>query len=244
MAIANAFAAIAVSPPLLMSDLGVPRRFFNMLRVFKVTSPMSVGSWILSIEGGLIAASAAHEFLGLLPKPVARLANAGAAAFGMPLATYTAALLANTSVPVWHEARKELPFAFAGGSAMAAGGAAALLAPSESGPARRLALLGAVTEAVSMEYSKRKLGMLAEPYSTGAAGKLSKATMACAGGGAALLLAAELRRSRPLGIAGSVLTVAGSMFGRWMVFKAGKQSARSPKYTVQLQRERASARSG
>ena len=235
----TAFAGIAVSPLLLISDLGVPRRFLNMLRVFKVTSPMSVGSWILSVEGGLIAVSAAHEFLGLFPKPLARVARALAALFGMPLATYTAALVANTSVPVWHEGRRELPFAFAGGSAMAAGGAAALLAPSEAGPARRLAILGAVTEVVAMEYSKRSMGeLLAEPYKTGQAGKLGKATIACAAAGGVLLAAAELRGGRRLGRAGSVLVLVGSMFGRWMVYKAGFQSAAAPQYTVQPQRQR------
>ena len=45
---AASFAGLAVSPPLLISDLGVPRRFLNMLRMFKVTSPMSVGSWLLT----------------------------------------------------------------------------------------------------------------------------------------------------------------------------------------------------
>src|SRR5690242_7661665 len=126
VATGNAFAAVAVSPLLLISDLGVPRRFFNMLRVFKVTSPMSVGSWIITAEGGLLALTASHEFLGWFPKPLARAAEAVAAALGMPLATYTAALIADTAVPVWHEGRRALPFAFAGGSAMAAGGAAAL----------------------------------------------------------------------------------------------------------------------
>jgi DMSO reductase anchor subunit len=237
-ATATAFGGVAVSPLLLISDLGVPKRFLNMLRVFKVTSPMSVGSWILSVEGGLLAVTFGHEFLGLFPKPLARLAGALAAVFGMPLSTYTAALIANTSVPVWHEGRRELPFAFAGGSAMAAGGAAALLAPSEAGPARRLAIIGAVTEAVSMEYGKRKLGMVGEPYSTGTAGKLEKATMACAGGGAILLVSAEIKRSRPLGMLGSAFVLAGSMLGRWMVFKAGFQSASDPRYTVEPQRER------
>jgi DMSO reductase anchor subunit len=238
VATGNAFAGVAVSPLLLISDLGVPKRFLNMLRVFKVTSPMSVGSWIISAEGGFLAVTAAHEFLGFFPKPLARLAEGLAALFGMPLATYTAALVANTSVPAWHEGRRELPFAFAGGSAMAAGGAAALLAPSEAGPARRLAIAGALTEAISMEYSKRKMGMVAEPYSTGHAGKFEKATMACAGGGATVLLAAEIRRSRRLGIVGSALALAGSMFGRWTVYTAGKQSAAAPQYTVQPQRER------
>ena len=37
-----------MSPALLISDLGRPERFLNMLRVFKVTSPMSVGSWVLA----------------------------------------------------------------------------------------------------------------------------------------------------------------------------------------------------
>ena len=241
-ATANAFAGIAVSPLLLVSDLGVRKRFLNMLRVFKVTSPMSVGSWLLTAEGGLLSVAAAHEFLGVFPKPVARLAGALAALVGLPVATYTAALIANTSVPVWHEGRKELPFAFAGGSAMAAGAAAALLAPDEAGPARRLAIIGAATEAAAMEYSKRAMGPVAEPYSTGTAGKLEKATMALSGSGAAILLVAEARRSRRAGVIGSVLTLLGSMSGRWMVFKAGFQSAADPRYTIGPQRERRDAR--
>ena len=47
-----AIAAVAVSPALLVSDLGRPERFLNMLRMFKVTSPMSLGSWSLSASGG------------------------------------------------------------------------------------------------------------------------------------------------------------------------------------------------
>jgi formate-dependent nitrite reductase membrane component NrfD len=237
----NAFVAIGVSPVLLISDLGKPTRFLNMLRVFKITSPMSVGSWILSAEGGLIAVTAAHEFLGWFPKPLARIAELLAAVFGMPLATYTAALIANTAVPVWHEGRKELPFAFAGGSAMAAGGMAAILVPSEASPARRLAIIGAATEAISMEISKKSMGKIAEPYETGTAGKLQRATMACAGAGAALSIYAEARRNRRAGVVGSVLMLAGSMFGRWMVFKAGFQSAAAPQYTVEPQRERRDA---
>jgi formate-dependent nitrite reductase membrane component NrfD len=240
VATGNAFAGIAASPVLLISDLGVPKRFLNMLRVFKVTSPMSVGSWLLTLEGGLVTLTAAHEFLGWFPKPLARLAGALAALVGMPVATYTAALVANTSVPVWHEGRAELPFAFAGGSAMAAGGMAAILTREEQGgPARRLAIIGAVTEAVAMELSKKKMGRLvAEPYSSGLAGRLEKATMACAGGGALILTVAEARKSRKLGLLGSCLAVVGSMLGRWMVFKAGFQSAAAPQYTVQPQRER------
>ncbi|MEA2424602.1 MAG: hypothetical protein QOH13_1012 [Thermoleophilaceae bacterium] len=235
----NAFLGIAVSPPLLISDLGVRARFFNMLRVFKVTSPMSVGSWILTVEGGVVTLAAAHEFLGWFPRPLARIAEGLAALLGMPLATYTAALIANTAVPAWHEGRRELPFAFAGGSAMAAGGAASLvLRDKHGGPARRLAIIGAATEAVAMEVMQRRLGMLAESYKEGTAGKLEKATMVAAGGGAVVMTAAEARKSRGLGVIGAAMMLAGSMLGRWMVFKAGFQSAADPKYTVEPQRER------
>jgi hypothetical protein len=238
-ATANAFIGVALSPPLLISDLGVRKRFLNMLRVFKVTSPMSVGSWILSAEGALLTVTAAHEFLGWFPRPLARIAEAVAAALGMPLATYTAALIANTSVPVWHDARHELPFAFAGGSAMAAGGLAALLTPDEAGPARRLAILGALTEGASLEYSKRKMGFVAEAYTSGAAGRLEKATKTFAGGGAVLLVTAQATGSRRIGRLGSLMAVVGSMLGRWMVFIGGRQSAAAPQYTVKPQRERA-----
>ena len=234
----TALAGVGASPVLLISDLGRPSRFLNMLRMFKVTSPMSVGSWILGAEGGLVAVTAAHEFLGWFPKPVARVAEAVAAALGMPLATYTAALIANTAVPVWHEGRGELPLMFAGGSAMAAGGAAALRAPSEASPARRLAIVGAVTEVAAEEFSKRKLGTLAEPYETGAAGMFKRAMMTSAAGGTALLLVAEARGSRRAGRIGSALMLASSLLGRWMVFRAGFQSAAAPQYTVEPQRAR------
>ncbi len=44
-----------VSPILLVLDLGRPRRFLHMLRVFKWRSPMSVGAWILFLFGGAVA---------------------------------------------------------------------------------------------------------------------------------------------------------------------------------------------
>ena len=62
--------------------------------------------------------------------------------------------------------------------------------------------------------------------------------MAAAGCGALVLVVAEVRRSRPLGAAGGLMMLAGSMLGRWMVFRAGFQSAESPEYTVEPQRDR------
>src|SRR5262249_44887879 len=102
-------AADVVSPALLVSDLSRPERFLNMFRVFKVTSPMSVGSWILLVSGGASSTAAVLELAGKL-KPVKAAAELVAAIAGPQLATYTGTLLADTSIPVWHEAREQLPW--------------------------------------------------------------------------------------------------------------------------------------
>src|SRR5512133_3584578 len=43
-----AFASVAVSPLLLVRDLGRPERFSHMLRILKTRSPMSMGTFGLS----------------------------------------------------------------------------------------------------------------------------------------------------------------------------------------------------
>ena len=82
----------------LIHDLGRPERFLHMLRVLKVTSPLSVGSYILSPFSAAAGATAAVELLGWFPR-LKRFGGAVAALFGGPMATYTAVLLANTAVP-------------------------------------------------------------------------------------------------------------------------------------------------
>src|SRR5690242_21874669 len=86
-------AADAVSPVLLISDLGRPERFHHMLRVFKVTSPMNVGSWILAFSGTASGIAAAAHVLGL--RRLRDAAEAVSAALGLPLATYTAVLVSD-----------------------------------------------------------------------------------------------------------------------------------------------------
>jgi polysulfide reductase-like protein len=232
-----ASAADAVSPLLLIADLGRPERFLNMLRVFKVTSPMSVGSWILAYSSAASSVSAFLHTIGRLPR-FADLARTASAASGAPLAVYTATLISDTAIPVWHEARRELPFLF-GSSAVASAGAAATIAvpPAQAGPARRLALGGVLVENLLFELMEKRLGMLGEPYSKSEAGRFKKLARGCTLGGAALL-AGPGRRSRLAATAGGALVLAGELAVRWSVFKAGFQSARDPKYTVQPQRER------
>jgi Polysulphide reductase, NrfD len=234
-------ASDAVSPLLLIADLGRPERFLNMLRVFKVTSPMSVGSWILAVSS---SASSLSAFLHAIRRfhRISDAARAVAAGSGAPLAVYTATLFADTAIPVWHEARHELPFLF-GSSAAASAGAAAAIAvpPAEAAPARRLAVGGALVENAVMVAMERRLGMIGEPYTEDEAGRYAKLAKACTLGGAGLLALAG-RRSRLASIAGGTLVLGGEAALRWSVFKAGFQSARDPKYTVIPQRERVAGR--
>jgi hypothetical protein len=226
---ALAMGGMAVSPALLISDLGRPARFLNMLRVFKVTSPMSVGSWLLNGEGALTLAANA----GAWP----RVVKPAAALLGLPASTYTGALVANTAVPVWHEARTVLPFLFGAGAAASAGAAAAVVTPPRhAAPARRLAVLGAGAEVLSSQAMEQRLGDLASPYHEGTAGKLNRLAdaLTVAGG----LTLASLGRQRAAAVAGGGLLLAGAAAKRWAVFKAGFQSAADPAQTVDPQRRR------
>jgi formate-dependent nitrite reductase membrane component NrfD len=234
-------AAEAVSPVLLISDLGRPERFLNMLRVFKVTSPMSVGSWVLVVSGGSSTTAMLLERLGIL-KRVKVAAEAVSFLAGPPLATYTGTLLADTAIPVWHEARRELPWLFGASAAASAGAATTLFAREEAGPARRLAVLGAAGALGLKEVMQRRLGFVGEVYEQGEAGRYGRVSKGLTAAGAAVL-AARGKRSRAAAVTGSALVLAGELALRWSVFKAGFQSARDPRYTVIPQRERLAARS-
>jgi DMSO reductase anchor subunit len=234
---AVALAGAVASPALLISDLGRPARFLHMLRMFKVTSPMSVGSWILAAFGSAAGAGAAdHALGGRLPG--GRAARTAAAVLGLPVSSYTAALVANTAVPAWHESRRILPFVFVSGAAASAGGALAALTPVEdAAPARRLALAGAVAELVLKETMEHRLGELSDAYKEGTAHRLGMAarTLIAAGGSTILLGGGRSRRSA---VAGGALLNAGALAARWSVYKAGFQSAENPRHTVAPQRAR------
>jgi formate-dependent nitrite reductase membrane component NrfD len=230
-------AADLVSPALLVSDLGRPERFLNMLRVFKVTSPMSVGSWILFLSGGASNTAAVLELTGRL-RPVKWAAELVSFATGAPLATYTGTLIANTAIPVWHEARKDLPLLFGASAAASAGAATSLfLPPGEAGPSRRLALAGVAAELGLTAAMQHRLGFVGEVYKRDAAGKLARTSKALTAAGAAVL-ATRGRRSRGAAVAGSALVLAGELALRWSVFRAGFQSARDPRYTIIPQKQR------
>lgn len=249
----SAVAAGGLSLIALVHDLGRPDRFLNMMRVFKVTSPMSVGSWLLAGYVPAAGVAALTGLTGRLPR-IGAAATVGSAVLGPAVASYTAALIADTAVPAWHDGYPEMPFVFTGSGMMAAGGLglATALAPAagpgEAEPARAMALIGTAMETAALMRMEHRLGMVAEPYSQGRGGKYVKAGKVLAAVGAAGtalsapgLLAGRLipgRAGRVAGAAAGVALVAASAATRWGIFHAGLASANDPKYTVVPQRER------
>ena len=250
----GAMIGILVSFAALVHDLGRPERFVNMLRVAKPTSPMSVGTWILTVYGPLAGLAGATELRGLLPRRLSwlatllrlggRPAGLGAAVLAPAVASYTAVLLSDTATPTWHDSHAHLPFVFVGSAAAASGGLGMLASPvSEAGPARRLAIGGALLELAAEHKMERAMGLTAEPLHEGRAGTLMRASKALTAAGAlgATMLAP---RSRAGAVVSGAALLAGSACTRFGVFEAGQASAKDPKYVVIPQRQRLEARLG
>ncbi|MFF1462234.1 NrfD/PsrC family molybdoenzyme membrane anchor subunit [Streptomyces sp. NPDC058330] len=232
----SSLAAVSLSAAALIHDLGRPSRFPNMLRVFKPTSPMSMGSWLLSAYGPAAGAAALTSVTGLLPRAGAS-ATAAAAVLGPVLATYTAVLAADTAVPAWHGAHRELPYLFAASATAAASGMALVTAPlRENSPARYGAVLAAVGEDAAFRAAERRLGSVAVTYREGRAGRLMRAarTLTAAGTAGAVLFG---HRSRTAAATAGIALLAGSVCTRFGVFAAGIASAEDPAHTVGPQRE-------
>jgi formate-dependent nitrite reductase membrane component NrfD len=238
----GALGAISLSAVALVHDLGRPDRFLHMLRVFKPSSPMSVGSWLLVAYGPLAGAAAVSEVTGILPAG-GRAATVGAGLLGPAIATYTAALICDTSVPGWHEGYREMPYLFAGSASGAAAGLGLLaLPPAAAAPARTLAMLGAPAELVAKHLLLRRLGETAEPYETGRPGRMLRvAELLTVGGLAGAVLG---RRNRAVSALAGASLLAASALTRFGVFEAGMATARDPKYTVIPQRRRRDRRRG
>jgi len=248
---ATSMGALLASSYFLVKDLGRPERALNMLRVARPTSPMSMGSWILTGFGGAAGVAAVSEaavplvargrlgVAGRLAVGAGRPAGLAAAALAPALATYTAVLLADTAVPSWHEAYPELPFVFAG-SALASGAGMGLIAAphAESGPVRRLAVTGAAVELLAAQTITHRLGLLSEPYREGRPGRMLRAGEALTAAGVAGAVLG--RRSRVIAALSGTSLLAASLLTRFGIFEGGVASTKDPKYTVVPQRRRLS----
>lgn len=246
----TALAAVALSGAALVKDLGRPGRFLNMMRTVKLTSPMSVGTWILSAYSagaGISAAAELDRMLGgrlPLGGPLRSLetpATVGAAFFAPPLAAYTAVLLGDTATPTWYAARDELPFVFVASASMASAGVSLLLTPpSQTGAVRALAFAAAATDVVAMHRLEHGMEEEAEPLHRGRAGAMLRVSRALTiAGGIGTLLVGRSRLGAAL--SGAALATA-SALTRFGIVEAGIESAKDPRYTVVPQKRRLAER--
>jgi formate-dependent nitrite reductase membrane component NrfD len=236
------------SAALLVADLGRPSRFLNMLRVFRPTSPMNMGTWILTPFGGLSAVAALPDVLSRPPRALARTADVaflGAGALGLPLVGYTGVLIANTAVPVWQATKNTLPVLFAFSGAVSAGSLFELWPPGGAGGAmaRRLSILskGAelglsfALEAEAAAASPR----VARPLHHGVSGALLGAARVLVAASFAGELWSGRRRRRRRGVPGRLsgaLGLAGTLLLRLGIVAAGRASARDPHASFEMQR--------
>ncbi|MFJ4437890.1 NrfD/PsrC family molybdoenzyme membrane anchor subunit [Streptomyces sp. NPDC088923] len=252
----SSLGAIGLSAAALVHDLGRPARFVNMLRVLKPTSPMSVGSWLLSGYGGCAGLAALTDVAGRAPRlrpfatrgavrSLGTAATLGAALTGSAVATYTAVLAADTAVPAWHGVHRELPYLFAASATAAASGAALVLGPPrEHGPARCAAALAAAGDVLASRRAERALGEpVAATWREGRAGTLLRTARALTVAGAAAALAGPRLGRRGTALGGLAL-LAGSACTRFGVFAAGVASTEDPRYVVEPQRARLAERAG
>jgi formate-dependent nitrite reductase membrane component NrfD len=241
-----ALVAVVLGPPLLIWDLHTPERFYNMLRIFRRTSPMSIGTYILSSFSLFSLVTAAAQFIGW--RKVARVAQIPAAIAGASMTTYTAALLAATSTPIWAAVPRALGVQFAA-SSFAAGAAALQLAGRADGDeAASPALEGVSVAAAAIELvgamiaerTYHDLGIADSTTSRQPWGALHQ--LGAIGLGAALPLAAyagKLAGGRPrprLMLAAGIAVLAGSFALRWSVIGAGNDSSIRPKQSLRFAR--------
>lgn len=237
-----ALAALGPSPVLLILDLGRPERFYNMLRIFKPRSPMSMGAWALTVFGNLGAAAVGADLLGR--RKLARSLGAANAVVGGYLGSYTGVLLASTAVPVWARSRLFLGPIFVS-TATATGAAACRLVLSATGVKphhpTRVALANVETGAMTAELllsviNERRIGPLARALEEGRAGTLFKAAKWTVRAG---LVAQVARRRTPAfqHAASSLYLLAGLLF-RYAWVKAGPPSARDDRTVAEMARSR------
>ncbi len=230
-----------VSSALLIADLGKPTRFLNMMRVFRPTSPMNMGTWILSAFGMAAGASTAAHVLPL-PRSVRRAGDAAASAagvMGLPLCTYTGVLIANTAVPIWQGTRRSLPVLFAASGAAGAAGLLEAWPPGGRGDvvAHRFAVIGKTLEIALSDVFQREadaVPRVGRPLHSGVSAALWRASQALSVAGLAATLLSR-RGSTTRRVAGA-LSVLGSLSMRFAVVRAGHASARDPHATSAQQR--------
>jgi formate-dependent nitrite reductase membrane component NrfD len=230
-----------ISPALLISDLGVPSRFLNMMRVFKLQSPMSVGAWTMAVfstfSGAAAFANVARDMVAdVLPvRIVEDLSGLMASASGLVLSTYTGVLIGATAIPVWNNHVVSLPHHFAASGVNSAVSILELLGHEDS---RALNLLGIaastfeVYEGIEVETRRDRVN---EPLHKGLSGAIIRTGGILSGPvPLALRVGSLLTGNMKLRRAACWSSLAGSLLTRFGWIQAGHASAKDHRIPLQL----------
>lgn len=254
-------AALIPSPILLILDLGRPERFHHMLRIVKLRSPMSLGTWGLTIFGMFCTLSALIQAAqdGLLSRITlvnrlllalpCKTINVIGGAFGFFVGGYTGVLLGVTAVPLWAKNALLLGPLFLS-SAMSSACAAITLLLSLARKTQhntilrleRLDTLTLLAELGLILSARANAGqVIARPIRAGRLGLIFR--WGVLGGGILAPLAIQIRSivsrrspSRPLTILSSLLTLTGGFLLRYVMVMAGRASADDPQATFEYAR--------
>ncbi len=229
----------ALGTGFLVLDLGRPERFLNMLRVFRPTSPLNVGSWILSATASLASVAAllrrSRGFLG----DAGDAAGLGAGLTGVPMTGYTAVLVSTTANPLWQGARRSMPALFVSSAMSSAASLLEMTAlnDTEAKIVNRFGMAGSLGEIVFSTVLQREISTVervGRPLREGLAGRLWKLSQAATV--ASLGLSVLPGRSRAQRMLGAAAGSIGALAMRFAVWEAGKASARDPRATFHQQR--------
>ena len=223
----------------LIHDLGRPERFVNMLRVFRPTSPMNMGSWILGGAAPTAIATGLFINRGGLLGTIGEITGYLSGGFGAMLAGYTGVLVSNSAVPVWQQARRWMPVLFMSSAMTTAASLLDLWYEQERanritaifGTAGRMAELVAAHQ---VEAAASQIPKVGEPFRKGPTAVLWKTSTVLTAASLVLsLIPSKSRRTRQ--IAG-VLGALGSLAMRFAVHHITNVSAKDPRASFQLQR--------
>lgn len=234
----------ALSSVLLISDLGRPKRFLGMLRVFKLQSPMSVGAWTLAAFGSFAGATAFAKLLqkrfdSLPVRVIGNITQGMAAAFGLPLHNYTGVLIGATAVPVWNKNIKTLPVHF-GMSGVQAGVSALELMGNENDALNWLAILANAFESWEGFNLESDSDHVLHPLKSGASGWITRVGGLLSGPAPLLLRLAAVfsENSRSLRKLAAISGIAGSILTRYGWMAAGRVSTRDWRLPLEIPEKR------
>jgi hypothetical protein len=232
------------STALLISDLGRPSRFLNMLRVFKVQSPMSMGAWTLAAFGGSSAAAAfakAAEARFGRNFPISIIGNFGqffSALFGLPFHNYTGVLIGASVIPVWNRNITTLPIHFGMSGVQAGVSMLELWGNSDNRALNILGIGSALWETWEGFHLESRNDPALKPLKQGVSGWITRFGGVLSGP-MPLALRVLGGRSRTTRRWAAICGIAGSLLTRYGWVRAGHASAQDWRLPLQIPPESA-----